>query len=187
MNTEYLPISFFFIFRFLLAQLSLNLKPLWESSFKVIETYAGENVIEGFWSVWFEMFKNVNSKAANQDSTKKEGVDFANFRNQLLQVLIVCPNICKMAEKNNAEICHQFLEVFQKGESQSVKGDGLLAFLQVFAKFKNLQSMSAYSKIKHFAQNGLGHLQEKIRETAVAFFTSAHKELRPHKVNFPFI
>ena len=167
-----------------MAQLSLNLKPLWESSFKVIETYAGENEIEGFWSVWFEMFKNVNSKAANQDSTKKEGVDFSNFRNQLLQVLIVCPNICKMAEKNNAEICHQFLEVFQTGESKSVKGDGLLAFLQVFAKFKNLQSMSDFLKIKHFAQNGLGHLQEKIRETAVAFFTSAHKELRPHKVKF---
>ena len=175
-----------FYFRFLLAQLSINLKPLWESSFKVIETYgADSNEIEGFWSVWFEMFKEINVKAAesrNQDSNKT--VDFANFRNQLLNVLIICPNICKLAEKNNAEMCHQFLEVFQRCETKSIKGDRLLAFLKVFAKFTNLQSMSAFTNVKHHAQNGLGHLQEKIRETAVAFFVAAHKDLRPHKVNY---
>ena len=113
-------------------------------------------------------------------------VDFANYRNQLLNVLIVCPNLCKMAEKNNSEMCHQFLEVFQKCETKSKKGDGLLAFLKMFAKFSNLKSMSAFEKVKHLAQNGLGHLQDKIRETAVGFFTAAYKELRAHKVKINY-
>ena len=120
---------------------------------------------------------------------KKEVVDFANYRNQLLNVLIVCPNLCKMAEKNNSEMCHQFLEVFQKCETKSKKGDGLLAFLKMFSKFSNLKSMSAFEKVKYLAQNGLGHLQDKIRETAVGFFTAAYKELRAHKVksNYDYI
>ena len=120
---------------------------------------------------------------------KKEVVDFANYRNQLLNVLIVCPNLCKMAEKNNSEMCHQFLEVFQKCETKSKKGDGLLAFLKMFSKFSNLKSMSSFEKVKHLAQNGLGHLQDKIRETAVGFFTAAYKELRAHKVksNYDYI
>ena len=170
-----------------MAQLSLNLKPLCDNASKIIETYGSEDTIEEFWSVWLEKFKEMNVKAGatKQDlptNTKKD-VDFANFRNQLLNVLVLCPNLRKLAEKNNAEICHQFLEVFQKCETKTKKGDGLLAFLKMFAKFSNLRSMSAFEKVKFLAQDGLGHQQDKIRETAVSFFTAAYKELRPHKVS----
>ena len=73
---------------------------------------------------------------------------------------------------------------FSKCETKSKKGDGLLAFLKMFSKFSNLKSMSAFEKVKYLAQNGLGHLQDKIRETAVGFFTAAYKELRAHKVKY---
>ena len=43
----------------------MNLKPLWENSFKVIETYGADGDMEGFWSVWFEIFKEMNVKAAS--------------------------------------------------------------------------------------------------------------------------
>ena len=54
-----------------MAQLSVNLKPLWENSFKVIETYGADGDMEGFWSVWLEMFKDMNVKAA---STPDQGI-----------------------------------------------------------------------------------------------------------------
>ena len=68
----YFYIFFALFYRFLLAQLSVNLKPLWENSFKVIETYGADGDMEGFWSVWLEMFKDMNVKAA---STPDQGID----------------------------------------------------------------------------------------------------------------
>ena len=70
------------VFRFLLAQLSVNLKPLWENSFKVIETYGADGDMEGFWSVWLEMFKEMNVKAAStpDQGNLLRGVDNKTFR-----------------------------------------------------------------------------------------------------------
>ena len=67
----YLYNFYVLFYRFLLAQLSVNLKPLWENSFKVIETYGADGDMEGFWSVWLEMFKDMNVKAA---STPDQGI-----------------------------------------------------------------------------------------------------------------
>ena len=71
---------FTFFYRFLLAQLSVNLKPLWENSFKVIETYGADGDMEGFWSVWLEIFKEMNVKAA---STPDQGNLFRVISNKI--------------------------------------------------------------------------------------------------------
>ena len=69
------------VFRFLLAQLSVNLKPLWENSFKVIETYGADGDMEGFWSVWLEIFKEMNVKAAStpDQGNLLRGIDNKTF------------------------------------------------------------------------------------------------------------
>ena len=168
-----------------MSQLSVNFKPLWETVQKVIETHAQDSG-SNLWDIWYSTFKDVNCRAASV-STESAKIDFANYRNQLLANLTQSPKLCKLVEKNNAIFCHEFLEVFQKSETQTKKADGLMAFLKVFGKFTNLQSMTAFEQVKMVAQNGLGHFQGKIREASIAFFHAAYKDLRAHKVKFDLI
>ena len=62
------------IFRFLLAQFSINFKLLWEPTLKVIETFvSGSENSENLWQTWLEVFEAVNLEAAikfGQDGTK---------------------------------------------------------------------------------------------------------------------
>lgn len=177
------------VFAFLTAQLSLNFKPLWEMTLKVIESHAAQSdLIDKLWSTWFQIFQNVNYEAAKitGNASKADDIDFAHFRNQLLNILTNCPRLTKLAEKNNALICHEFLKVFLLCESQSPKGDGLLAYLKVFGKFTNLQSMSAFNEVKAVVKNALGHFQDKVRTAAIDFFVASYKDLRQHKVSLRF-
>ena len=89
-----------------------------------------------------------------------------------------------MAERKNAIICHEFLNVFMKCESRD--GHGLLAYLELFGKFSNLRSMANFEKVRAVTDLTLGHYQSKTREAAVSFFTSAFKELRSHKVKHTY-
>ena len=100
----------------------------------------------------------------------------------MLDALGACPSLVKIAEKHNAIVCHEFIEVFLRCETQTSDGSGLLAFLTLLGKFHNLQSMSSFEKAKSVAQHCLGHFLGKNREAAVGFFTAAYKELRQHKV-----
>ena len=160
--------------------MSLNFKPIWESTAQIIASHC-ETMTEELWNVWYEIFKTVNCQAA-LPKEKDAKIDFANFRNQLLLIVPQNTKFCQLTEKHNALICHEFLEVFHRCETKTTKGEGLLAYLKVFAKFTNLQSMSKFEAVKNQAQNGLGSFQGKVREVALGFFCSCYKDLRPHKV-----
>ena len=105
-----------------------------------------------------------------------------NFRNQLLNVVASCTSLTRLAEKNNAIICRLFLDVFIKCETKSRDGKGLHAFLNLFGKFYDLQSMSKFQQVKDIAEYCLGHYFENNRQAAVGFFLAAYKVLRQHKV-----
>ena len=157
------------IFKFLLSQLSLNFKLLWEPTFQVLESHdAGTKTSELLWTSWYDLFKTSNA-------TKE--TEF--YRNQLLDALARCPGLLKSAEKNHLLICHEFLEVFMK---ESKSGPGLFSYLKVFGKFTNLQSMGKnFEQVKLIAQKSLGHYIAKTREAALGFFLAAYKDLRCHR------
>ena len=158
------------IFKFLLSQLSLNFKLLWEPTFQVIESHDANSTNELLWTSWYELFSH-----HNQEENQNEF-----FRNQLLDALARCPGLLKIAEKKNSLICHEFLDVFMKQKSSK---SGLYSYLKVFGKFTNLQSMgsSRFEQVKLVAQKALGHYLAKTREAALGFFLAAYKDLRGHK------
>ena len=155
------------IFKFLLSQLSLNFKLLWEPTFQVLETHDANKTSDLLWTSWYDLFKTSNA-------TKE--TEF--YRNQLLDALARCPGLLKSAEKNHLLICHEFLEVFMK---ESKSGPGLFSYLKVFGKFTNLQSMVHFEQVKLIAQKSLGHYIAKTREAALGFFCAAYKDLRCHR------
>jgi hypothetical protein len=177
------------VFRFLLAQLAINFSLLWQPTLKAIETHTENgNNLDNMWTTWLELFKLANLKSAGKSdkdkTTSSQGsVDYCNLRNKLLLVLSesLGHNFMAKAEKHNVLMCHEFLEVFMRCETQSSDGQGLLAFMSFFAKFKNLQSMPSFEKVKSAAQMCLGHFMAKNRSAAMDFFLAAYKDLRPHK------
>ena len=135
-----------------------------------------------------DIFQEINVKAATkcgQDASEltKQQLAIYNYRNQLLNVITMCAPLTRIAEKNNAEICRLFLDVFMKCETKAKDGDGLHAYLALFGKFFDLKSMSKYESVKNIAENCLGHFISRIREAAIKFFLAAHKVLRQHKVS----
>ncbi len=175
-NCKFENLSKYGIVKFLLAQLSVNFKPLWPMILKVVESH-DEN--ENLYESWSQMFEEANFEASQKRTNPR--VDYANFRNQLLSIVYNCPKLAKVVEKNNERISKQFLDVFLGENAEAKNGDGLHSFLTVFGKFSNLRSLKDFDRVQAQAENGLGHFFAKVREASVQFFAAAFKDLRPHK------
>jgi hypothetical protein len=121
--------------RYLLSSLSVNFSLVWDPCIKVIDSYWTALHAERAWSIFHDLFADVNAKAADEsaDDAARAGIDFRNFRNLLLKSLDSMPDF---VEKKNAVLAPMFLDVFMKGKLETKDPKGLSAFLSVYKQVK---------------------------------------------------
>ena len=187
--TEITKIRFQGGLRFLLGNLSVNFKLLWDPAIKIIDSYLSSTAYHAAaWEIIYGVFHDANEtviKFKNDNNVAGEK-QTKNFRNLILKSLTYSTDFIPIVEKNNQIIVGEFFHIVRPNSETPISPciKTLETFLELFKKFTNLRNMSKFSEVKEVViQYILGHslATDNSLKSAVEFFVSAYKSLRPHK------
>ena len=167
-------------FRYLIGQLSINFAMLWDPTVNVLNSFLQDSDhVEWSWSLFTEIFTEVNSQACSQETTGP--TDYPNVRNWMLKSLLKSNDFVQFVEKKHVYLVDQFLDGYVQSES---KAKGFTDFINVFKKFSNLRRMKRFEELKAVVEDRClmnPQANEKTIHLGIEFMTAAYKPLRPHK------